>query len=256
MDFRERLKKVNEVLKGSGYSEQKEIIKNLFEKTDGNKKEDISLRLVVIDSYYSTNMSKRKFWIEDLSKLILEIKGQLTDEIDVMQFVKRNFDKIMLDIGIDKKGNPLGHALSLITKYIYYQTKFNFPIYDSLVKDGLIDEGLISKTFSIKYFEKLSEIKNKYKISYDDLDKYFWVIGKIKSGNLSLLISDSKIYINDFIKNLNLTEVEKKYTSNEFDDLVSKKLVSDGVSFQDEKLSLIKELAISINNDGRVINMK
>lgn len=255
MDFKERIKKTNEVLKDCGYFEQKEIIKNLFDKTDGNKKEDISLRLVVIDSFYSTNMSKRSFWVDDLSNLILSFNDQLTDKIDVVQFVRNNHDKLTSKIGIGKKGKPKGHALSLLTKYIYYQTRFNFPIYDRFVNNGLIDEGLIKKNQISKYFEKLSDIKKNDNISYDDLDKYFWVIGKIKSGNLSLLISNSDIYINDFIKNLNLTEEEKECNSKEFDKLVSNKLVLDEVSFQNPKLCLIKDIAKSIKNDGKVISM-
>lgn len=255
MDFRERIKKTNEVLKDCAYFEQKEIIKNLFDKTDGNKKEDISLRLVVIDSFYSTNMSKRSFWVGDLSNLILSFNDQLTDKIDVTQFVRNNYKKLTSKIGIDKKGKPTGYALSLLTKYIYYQTRFNFPIYDRLVYSGLIEEELIKKNQIIEYFEKLSKIKDKYNISYDDLDKYFWVIGKIKSGNLSLLITNLDIYINDFIKNLNLTEEEKKIKSDKFDYLVSNRLVLDEVSFQNPKLCLIKDIAKSIKNDGKVISI-
>ena len=134
------------------------------------------------------------------------------------------------------------------TEYILSNKLFkNLVVPNSLFKGNQIAK--------VKYFEKLSDIKKNYNISYDDLDKYFWVIGKIKSGNLSLLISNSDIYINDFIKNLNLTEEEKECNSKEFDKLVSNKLVLDEVSFQNPKLCLIKDIAKSIKNDGKVISI-
>ena len=196
MNFNDRLKLVKEILKDCPYDNQKNTIKELFKKTENDKIDDIKLRLFVIDSCYSTNMNKRLFGFEVLSDLILNLekKSDLNDSIDVLYFVTTNQSLLKEKIGIDKKGNPKGHAFSLISKYIYYRSHFNFPIYDSLVFNELRRENLIKmpQNPSLEYFTRLVELKVKYQISYNDLDMYFWVCGKVRSGSLSLLIKNSK----------------------------------------------------------------
>lgn len=252
MDLNERLKIVNLILKDCPYETQKEKIIELFEITKNTIKEDILLRLFVIDSCYSTNMNRRLFGFEELTDLILNIESQLNKNINVDKFVEINFKLLISPMGINKKGNSKGHAFSLITKYIYFRTKFNFPIYDRLVFDGLVEEKLIKppQKPSITYFKKLINLKDKYTISFDDLDKYFWVCGKVREGNLSLLISDIESYKNDFLDKLKLEGVELKQDSNKFNKTISKKLVSEKEFFQDSKLKMIQKLAKSIKNEN------
>jgi len=198
-EFNKQLEIVKEILNDSSYNIQKEVIKELFEKTKNNLKKDVLLRLVVIDSGYSTNMNKRLFGFEDLTNLILELDEEL-EKIkvveDVLDFVKKNLNTNILlrDVGIDKKGGNKGHAFSLISKYIFFRTKYHFPIYDRLVFEGLKIKG--QRNPSEEYFEKLVKLKREWDVSFDDLDKFFWVCGKIKEKNLSLLFPNSNSYKN------------------------------------------------------------
>ncbi|GBE16593.1 hypothetical protein BMS3Abin15_00414 [bacterium BMS3Abin15] len=255
MNFKERLNLVQDILSDCPYETQKEKIIELFKITKNNVKEDILLRLFVIDSCYSTNMNRRLFGFEELIDLILKIDSQLNENINIEKFIEINFKLLNHNIGIDKKGNSKGHAFSLITKYIYFRTKFNFPIYDRLVYDGLVEEKLIKRPKhqrqepSPKYFKKLIDIKDKYNITFDDLDKYFWVCGKVREGNLSLLISDIKSYNNDFLDKLNLDKEEQKLKSDKFNEKLSEKLVSEKELFDNSKLKKVQKLAKSIKNE-------
>ncbi len=257
MNFQERLKSVKYILNDCPYKTQKKAIVKFFKKTKNNVKKDILLRLFIIDSCYSTNMNKRLFGFKELVDLILKIEPQLNNikkDIDIIKFVKRN-EKLLFNshIGINRLGEVRGHAFSLISKYIYFRTEFNFPIYDRLVFDGLREEKLINlpQNPSLDYFEILIKIKNKYKISFDNLDKYFWVCGKIRKGSLSLLISDSESY-NDCLVKLHLLPKEKKVKSAEFNNVLSKKLTSKKVRFNNPKLKEIQKIAKSIKR-GEIV---
>ena len=128
MNFKERLKLVNSILIDCPYDTQKEEIIELFEKTKNNVRKDILCRLATIDGYYSTNMNRRLFGFEELADLILDLeKNNKLKNINVTNFINDNLTKngLLRSIGIDKKGEPGGHAFSLITKYIYFRTKFN-----------------------------------------------------------------------------------------------------------------------------------
>lgn len=251
MNFKERLNLVQDILNDCPYETQKEKIIELFNITRNNLKEDILLRLFVIDSCYSTNMNRRLFGFEELTELILKIDIKLNENIKVDKFIGSNLNSLSHHIGIDKKGNPKGHAFSLITKYIYFRTKFKFPIYDKLVFDGLVEEKLIKSPQkpSLAYFKRLIDIKNSYAISFDDLDKYFWVCGKVREGNLSLLISDIKSYKSCFLDKLDLNEEELKQSSIKFNKILSKKLSSEKELFDNSKLIKVQKLARSLKHE-------
>ncbi len=248
------LKDINKILEGTPISEYKETIRKLFKKKSDDKK-DIMLRLIVIDSLYSTNMNKRYFGFEELTDLIHKnLKDKLKKNINVEDFIKDNFGKMNEKIGIDKKGERTkGHAFSLLTKYIYFQTNFNFPIYDSLILEELNKEfpKEVKKKLPKKYFYKLNDLKDK-EISFDDLDKYYWFKGKVKKGNLSLVIPDSETYIEKFINKLfPKTEELKKIKSLDLDKEIAKRLKSNKDYFEDEKLKLIQKLARKFNQEDK-----
>jgi len=251
MDFKERLNLVQDILSDCPYEIQKEKIIDLFNITKNTVKEDVLLRLFIIDSCYSTNMNRRLFGFEELTKLILKLEPQLNENIEVEKFIETNLKLLIRPIGIDKKANLKGHAFSLITKYIYFRTNFNFPIYDSLVFKGLVEEKLIKNPQkpSLAYFNRLIRIKDEYNISFDDLDKYFWVCGKIREGNLYLLISNIKSYKNDFLNKLNLKVEEQKLNSTKFNKMLSIKLVSENKLFSNSKLKKVQKIAQSIKSE-------
>ena len=61
----------NQILhKKTDYFKDKQIIKKIFTTTGDDHQENIRLRLTIIDSYYSTNMNRRYYGIEHISKLI------------------------------------------------------------------------------------------------------------------------------------------------------------------------------------------
>ena len=243
--FQRDLKDINEILEDTPYHKTKKAIKELFNKTNSNSKEDIILRLIVIDSSYSTNMNRRYFGFEELTDLICSFKNKLKKDIDVKDFIEKNFDKMNTKVGIDKKGNRKKHSFSLLTKYIYFQTDFNFPIYDSLVLNELNKEfkGEVKKELSKKYFFKLIKLKEKYKVSFDELDKYYWFKGKVKRGNLSLLIPDSKTYMDEFISKLFTEEKIGSKKSSELDSTIADKLKKNNINFKNRRLKLIQKLA-------------
>ncbi len=232
-----------DILKNSPYETQKNEIIKLFEKTKNNNLTDILLRLIVIDSCYSTNMNRRLFGFEELSKFILnELEPKIELLSDVYLFIKKNFNLLITPIGIDKKGKLKGHAFSIITKYLYFRTKFNFPIFDSLVLKELHYQANLKKSPepSLDYFEQLKKWKDKYKLSWDKLDQYFWVCGKVRKGGFSLLLKDKKNYLN-LLKDLNL-DLNGKIKSEKVDKLIKEKLTFVKIQFKEEKIRKIHNL--------------
>lgn len=254
MNFTDRLELVQKILDKSQYLPQKETITSLFEKTDSNKISDIILRLVVIDSGYSTQMNKRLFAFEDIAEVLLKLRDATSPDIDAVSFFESNEKSLVRATGIDKKGQDKGHAFSLISKYLYFATNYNFPIYDSLVFDGLKCEGIIkgAQRPSIDYFKCIKEIVKVECTTYDFLDQYFWTIGKIKKGSLSLLLPSSEIYISDLIKGLELTESDLKKSSTDFDAIIAKKLVTE--DFTSSPLVEISTLAKDIVKNDTIFN--
>lgn len=138
--------------KGDGtYNNQRQSIINVFKQTSGENynRQGIELRLIVIDSLYSTNMSKRYFAFDELSISIANL-GHTEEEVikkvsDFRNIPTKNSEiyKVFEEkkYGIHKNGDTAGEAKSLLSKYFYFQMMFEksdrlgFPIYDSLAKN-------------------------------------------------------------------------------------------------------------------------
>lgn len=190
------------------YSFTKRAIRSLFEtSTSLSYQELTALRLTVIDSYYSTNMNKRYYGIEDITSALVEAgadNGELSNFfLDYIQHPSpdRKGSKLFNGIyGINKDGKPAKKAQSLISKYAYFITNFHFPIYDSLAKGSY---RRLSKVYSDivqpcskidddvdRFFECIGRLNLLFK-NYDLLDNLLWLIGKVKEGNLSLIMKRS-----------------------------------------------------------------
>ena len=139
-------------------------------------------------------------------------------------------------------------AFSIITKYLYFRTGLNFPIFDSLVFKELIyqDDLKLPQQPRLDYFEKLNNWKNEYDLSWDELDQYFWVCGKVRKGSFSLLLKDKESYLY-LLKTLNIN-LNNKIKSNEVDRLIKEKLKSPKINFNDEKIKKIHEIFLILNN--------
>ena len=238
-----RIKEIKEILERinneekedvyeNGFSQDKNAIDIIFEKTSSNDKSGILARLTIIDALYSTQMNRRYYGLDELAEsLVLLSQQQKKPLADLfINFAKNqdtssfNFTKIeggrsiptnLFDekYGIGKDGGEKGIAISLISKYAYFETKKQFPIYDSIACEiypllwaycGFPKKERPKLIVRIKGSQVInaSETMRSYVnainilidklgggISYDHLDRLLWFTGKIRRGNLSLVLS-------------------------------------------------------------------
>lgn len=213
------------------YNDQRILIRSVFDdKAYGSG--SIMLRLVVIDSLYSTNAAYSYFSFEEMADKI----SRLGTEKDAQDYFYRvaqtgDDDKELFcePYGIRKNLAEGSMQMSLLSKYAYYcllqepqKYPLGFPIYDRLAKEAYPTvckmlgikkkHGLPAlETPSIgKYIECIGQLRDSlfgdshelfcgYQ-QYDILDAYLWRMGKFEDGNLSLLLG-WKDY-ERFIKNL------------------------------------------------------
>lgn len=221
------------------YVQQRAMINQIFATTSGNNYniQSIMLRLIVIDSLYSTNAAYSYFSFEEMANAI---KG-LGNEEDAAKYFDSiatggNDDKNLFSekYGIRKNLKNGSKQMSLMSKYAYYVLLQNpsdyplgFPIYDSLAikmypevckKVGINEPQKITESTSIKkYIELLDTLRkrifsktdtdlfNEYQ-QYDLLDAYLWRMGKLDEGNYSLLFN--KDDYEKFITNIGLSAID------------------------------------------------
>lgn len=201
------------------YIKDKRIISKLFKLSEPLTDKTL-IRLTLIDSFYSTQMNKRYFGIEELSESI----NQISDNDDnltsiVIKFLNGDFDNeisslLLKNYGITKSGKQSNKAPSLITKYLYFLTGYNFPIYDRLViksynslkekysfyKLPSLPDSCNGEFFiALNHLNKVTEIHN-----FDLLDNFLWFSGKILDGSFSLIFS-KKRYLK-LLEEINLPE--------------------------------------------------
>ena len=216
----------------SGFSADKDAILRVFKNTSDCKKEDILVRLTLIDSMYSTQMSRRYYALDELAEALSILannkKGKLrkmflafakNPEQNLSIFNYNDDRKALTNLfseyyGIGKNGSDKGIAISLISKYAYFETDFNFPIYDSIVcemypivwhfcgfdknkpKLTYREKGkVIGDKTMVEYVKAINLIIEKLNskvLNYNILDHYLWFVGKICRGNLSLILSRSE----------------------------------------------------------------
>jgi len=205
--------------KETGYSINKNNIISIFKYTNnikGYSKDSIIIQLTILDSYYSTQMNKRYYGIEDLANSIWSIANTKEDfNYNILSFLNNPLDNDKIynlfntNYGIHKNGEDAGKAISLISKYAYYQTEYRYPIYDSLVKkvfpliiekyykydndfpvvnnfkgDNSPMNEYINFNNNIKMLNEKSDINN-----FDILDNLLWLSGKFSKNNYSLVLN-------------------------------------------------------------------
>lgn len=151
--------------KGLPYNNQRAIISRLFDEKgvqgqgqwQAHVQEHILLRLVVLNSYYSTNAAYSYFSLEQLAERIIHETTQFASKSGKLpndyfyDIVLQNLGKpttigkdfFEASYGIQKIGTPGATLKSLFSKYAYYcmmmDTKrypLGFPIYDSLARES------------------------------------------------------------------------------------------------------------------------
>ena len=206
-------------------------------------KADILLRLTVIDSMYSTQMGKRYYGLDDLAKamyavqqekhrplkeLFVDFAASPCEKSSLFNY-KENEHNLFGDktYGIGKHDKkPKGLAISLISKYAYFTTGYKFPIFDSIVCEMLpvisayigfsIKKASLKARDGMKSMEKFVTAINTTiqkleqwtgkSISYDSFDRLLWFVGKIRRGNLSLILSKEEY--EQFIDYLNEVKID------------------------------------------------
>lgn len=241
---------------GTKYQRDKDIIASKFKQKSDKTEDHIFFRLTVIDSYYSTQLNKRYFGIEEIAKKIVSISED--DKIMRDKFIKylegddKEIDSLFNEnYGITKTGKKGGKAPSLISKYAYFLTSFNFPIYDSLVKVSypeiikMYSEykklDRLSQNFNKDFFVKMSKLKIESGIkNYDKLDNLLWLFGKLKKGSLYLFI-DMDRYKN-LVKHINFNGNNSKDISNIIRDYIAKNINSEKLTsiFNDEEFEFVR----------------
>lgn len=224
----------------NAFATDKDAILRVFGNTKECTKTNILVRLTLIDSMYSTQMNRRYYALDELAEALLAVsegkagilrhkflKFAKSPEYEISLFdydvfeydslgkqVCRNTNLFSENYGIGKDGTDKGVAISLISKYAYFETDLQFPIYDSIacemyplvwkccgfrkprpklqIKDekGRIDgaETMVTYVQAINSLIESLDITREKK-RYDLLDRFLWFVGKIIRGNLSLVLT-------------------------------------------------------------------
>lgn len=205
------------LIKDSSYDGETLLIKKYFESYPvvKNNKDNLSViktRLILIDALYSTQIFKNRFAINDISKKINKFNSDYEINLKINSFLN-DFNKKndILDLFNTTYGHLNKKAMSLISKYLFFVSNYNFPIYDSLVKK----EIKYSKDNIIEYIRRINFLSNNYlvndnKLSYKDFDFILWFKSKEKSKNFNSIFKNylkkEKVIadFNKFIQNNNI----------------------------------------------------
>lgn len=161
-----------------------------------------------LDFMYSTNLSKNKYAIDD-----------------IVGYINSNEFKIILNNiweDTSKKISELKfwlsnkRAISFFSKYLFYITDFNFPIYDSLVikSSKTIFNGKITQN---NFYSELYSLKSKYWVTFEELDWFLWLFWKINKWSYTTFLS--KIEFIKFEKTLN--EKNQNLDIKKFDEILN-----------------------------------
>jgi hypothetical protein len=147
-------------------------------------------------------MSKRLYGIEDIANELVKYSDD-TLTLEIAKFLQNPTEGIIKELfnksyGFDKEAKNAKKAISLLSKYFYFLSNCQFPIYDTLGKVSynlLKDKKYItSKALTDdNYFELMIELNQTSTIKdFEKLDNLLWLLGKIKEGSFSILMDKSK----------------------------------------------------------------
>jgi hypothetical protein len=187
------------------YQSNKAIISALFNDTPTNNFESVvKNRITIIDSYYSTQMNKRLYGIDELANNLAKFSDDIL-KLEAKKYLNNPNEEGVLkklfvkEYGIDKSGKPFGKSISLISKYLFFLNNYKFPIYDSL---ALVSYKLLQNSNYIKsnqsinehnFYDLMKELNINSKINnYEKLDNLLWLIGKLTNGSFAILMTKDK----------------------------------------------------------------
>ena len=242
----------------TGYIFNRDLIDKLFEK-NSHSFENIYMRLITIDSLYSTNMSRRLFGICDLATAIFKIGDdeQIKEQVRKYKSLdeENKISKLLNGYyGISKTCDTSEKARSLISKYLYFVTNHDFPIEDSLVKNTL--NKILGYYELLKWNNKedlllfLIQFCKENGIAIGDLDNFLWLHGKINKGSLSLLVEEEDY--KTIIERLDVQKEDSTEISNRLRNVDYIKKISDIISLNLRKiLELNREIFEKSNNKSK-----
>lgn len=269
----------------SGFSTDKKLIQTVFEMTEEATRENIRARLTLIDSMYSTQMNRRYYALDDLADFLFKLsegkQGLLKEKFiafsknpDANQNCFSIFghneqgelegkNLFAQSYGIGKDGKEKGVAISLISKYAYFDTGFRFPIYDSIAcemyplvwhycgfkkeekpKIAHSDKSgkILGKETMVEYVKAINLLIDKIAVqglNYDMLDRFLWFVGKILRGNLSLVLTKEQ-----YQETLNLCPVQETAIKHGKKGKKDEQRIFDIADFDINKLTFLKEQKI------------
>ena len=186
--------------------------------TEDTRIDKIKMRLSVIDSFYSTNMGRRLYGLKELAEKISElgddeqlreklntyivqdnsdISGVFKDKYGIFKHGISSADNCASESN-DENDDEGFKAISLISKYFYFVSNHNFPIYDRLVRNNIkkvlkhfnIDNNFTSNLIEEEFIRELIRVCDKDKFA--EFDNLLWLYGKIQNGSLSFIASKEK----------------------------------------------------------------
>lgn len=228
----------------TSYSRNRSIIDKFFKDDDSDVSlpkfsyaDMIYVRLTLIDSFYSTNMTKHYEGLRNLAEMISKKTKSDADLRAKINIYKECLKQPELDTLFESSyGNPASQAPSLISKYFYFVTNHNFPIEDRLVRKNLkkflkkygreIDFLPYSKgeksSNLIKHLLKLDIAKE----SFSAFDNLIWLYGKISSKSYSLILKgkgfEKAVESNGNVKKLRTYVAQNIGITNDLCDFIEK----------------------------------
>lgn len=207
------------------YYINRDAIKRMFSDLVPYSWEVVYMRLVMIDTLYSTNVNSQRYYgIKELTDeiwmlapnnesklrcLVKEFRDCAIGGSKKKSIIRKSFDK---PYGIHANLNDGGKAVSLLSKYFYFlllvdpKETLGFPIYDNLAKKmysplckkvEIAEKSIVSKnklSDICTYIKALYDLANHIGVpsvglqTFDLLDAYLWRMGKFSQCNFSLLL--------------------------------------------------------------------
>ncbi|MBQ9282000.1 MAG: hypothetical protein IJ207_07345 [Treponema sp.] len=247
--------------------------------TEATRIDKIQMRLSVIDSFYSTNMGRRLYGLKELAEKISElgddeklreklnlyinqgdsdISGVFTKKYGIFKHGIPSADNLAIESNVENDDEGF-KAISLISKYFYFVSNHNFPIYDSLVRNNIkkvlnhfhIKNHFTGKLIEEEFIRELVRVCDKDKFA--EFDNLLWLYGKIQRGSLSFL-ADKKIYINimELLRKRFLDNLSKYADENGIDLEVIPKEDSLKAEFTESLKNAAKSFKLTLDKDKKI----
>jgi hypothetical protein len=181
----------------SEYARNKVLIAQFFGGSPAVEyKEEV--RLTLVDSLYSTNAAYCLYSISDIAQALRStFFGDSDLKTAAARWIADDFDRanplhdlFAAKYGVDKSGESVKSAASLLSKYLYFATGYSFPIYDALGAEYHYIAGKKKAPDFQRRFHTLKEIMEENAIDgFDQLDNLFWLYGKVRTESFSLVLN-------------------------------------------------------------------